>query len=118
MCYLQAALHLVKCFGVSHLHLTCTCKSWLSTLAAGALAAVDDRQDDGLALSARAQQAEEADRAVRVQAVTAALAQWLEVRLLYGRERGEGDIMEEEEVLREWKLREGGEVGEDSKKGG
>lgn len=45
------------------------------TLAASALAAVDDGQDDGLALPARALQAEEADRAVGVQAVTAALAQ-------------------------------------------
>lgn len=68
-----------------------TCKStgprsWIPTLAAGALAAVYDRQDDRLALPALTLQAEEADWVVRVQTVTAALTDWLEVGLLSGDE--------------------------------
>lgn len=43
------------------------------TLAAGALTAVDDRQDDRLALPALTLQAEETHWVVRVQTVTAAL---------------------------------------------
>lgn len=52
------------------------------TLAAGALAAVYDGQDDRLALAAVAPQAEEPHRGVGVQAVAAALAHRLEVGLL------------------------------------
>lgn len=58
----------------SHRH-TGSASGQITSLAAGALAAVYDRQDDRLALSARALQAEEADRVVWVQAVTAALTQ-------------------------------------------
>lgn len=54
------------------------------TLAAGALAAVYDGQDDRLALAAVAAQAEEPHRGVGVQAVAAALAHRLQVRLLSG----------------------------------
>lgn len=64
------------------------------TLAAGALAAVDDGQHDRLALSAPAPQAEEPDRVVRVQAVAAALAHRLQVRLLGEMEGGERGVCE------------------------
>lgn len=60
--------------------------SSLPTLAAGAFAAVYDRQDDRLALSALTLQAEETDWVVRVQTVTAALTHGLEVGLLSGNE--------------------------------
>ena len=56
--------------------------SLFPTLAAGALAAVDDGQDHGLALSALTLQAEETHRGLRVQTVTAALTHRLEVGLL------------------------------------
>lgn len=59
-------------------------------MAAGALAAVYDGQDHGLALAAVALQAEEPDRGVGVQAVAAALAHRLQVGLLSdGRRRSE-----------------------------
>lgn len=51
-------------------------------MAAGALAAVYDGQDDRLALAAVAPQAEEPHRGVGVQTVAAALAHRLEVGLL------------------------------------
>lgn len=54
------------------------------TLAASALAAVYDWQDNWLALSTLTLQAEEAHRGVRVQAVAAALTHRLEIRLLRG----------------------------------
>lgn len=54
------------------------------TLAASALAAVYDWQDNRLALSTLTLQAEEAHRGVRVQAVAAALTHRLEIRLLCG----------------------------------
>lgn len=57
-------------------------RSGLPTLAAGALAAVYDGQDDRLALAAVAPQAEEPHRGVGVQTVAAALAHRLEVGLL------------------------------------
>lgn len=53
------------------------------TLAAGALAAVDDGQDHGLTLPTGTLQAEETHRSVRVQTIAAALAHRLEVRLLF-----------------------------------
>lgn len=56
-------------------------------MAAGALAAVYDGQDDGLALAAVAPQVEEPDRGVRVQPVAAALAHRLQVGLLSQREK-------------------------------
>lgn len=59
------------------------------TLAAGALAAVDDGQDDGLALATVAPQAEEPHRGVGVQAVAAALAHRLQVGLLSNGRRSE-----------------------------
>lgn len=67
----------------------CTRKSHSGspTLAAGALAAVYDGQDDGLALSAVAPQVEEPDRGVGVQPVAAALAHRLQVGLLSQREK-------------------------------
>lgn len=52
------------------------------TLAAGALAAVNDGQDDRLAVATVAPQVEEAHGVVRVQAVTAALTRRPEVGLL------------------------------------
>lgn len=58
-------------------------------MAAGALAAVDDGQDDGLALAAVAPQAEEPHRGVGVQAVAAALAHRLQVGLLSNGRRSE-----------------------------
>lgn len=57
------------------------------TLAAGALAAVYDGQDDGLVLAAVTPQVEEPDRGVGVQPVAAALAHRLQVRLLSQREK-------------------------------
>lgn len=45
----------------------------VTSLAAGALAAVYDRQDDWLTLSTLTLQAEETDRVVRIQTVTTAL---------------------------------------------
>lgn len=56
----------------------------LLTLAAAALATVDDGQHDGLGCTARTGQAEDAHGAAGVQAVTAALTQRLQVRLLRG----------------------------------
>lgn len=56
------------------------------TLAAAALAAVDDRQYHGLHLPILAAQAQEADGAHRVQAVAAAVTQCLQVWLLPGGE--------------------------------
>lgn len=72
----------------------------LPTLAAGALAAVYDGQDDGLALAAVAPQAEEPDRRVGVQPVAAALAHRLQVGLLSRRKktRGSGVRQELDEV--------------------
>ncbi len=54
----------------------------LPTLAAGALAAVNDGQNDGLDVSAGAPQAEEAHRVLRVQSVAAAVTERLQIRLL------------------------------------
>lgn len=54
----------------------------LPTLAAGALAAVNDGQNDGLDVSAGAPQAEEAHRVLRVQPVAAAVTERLQIRLL------------------------------------
>lgn len=62
----------------------------LPTLAAGALAAVYDRQDDGLTLPTVTQEAKEAHGALRVQPVAAAVTQRLEVRLLREGRREEG----------------------------
>lgn len=56
----------------------------LLTLAAAALAAMDDGQHDRLGRAARTGQAEDAHGAAGVQAVTAALTQRLQVRLLCG----------------------------------
>lgn len=68
----------------------CKSHSGSPTLAASALAAVYDGQDDRLALAAVALQAEEPDRGVGVQAVAAALAHRLQVGLLFdGRRRSE-----------------------------
>lgn len=58
------------------------------TLATGALAAVNYGQDHGLILSVFTLQAEEADGLFWVQAVAAALADRLEVGLLYRRRTG------------------------------
>lgn len=63
-------------------------RSSLLTLAAGALAAVNDGQDDGLALAALTTQAQETNGGVRIQAVTTALAERAEVRLLSGEREG------------------------------
>lgn len=59
----------------------------LPTLAAGALAAVNDRQNDGLDVSAGAPQAEEAHGVLRIQPVAAAVTERLQIRLLRERER-------------------------------
>ena len=56
----------------------------LLTLAAAALAAMDDGQHNRLGRAARTGQAEDAHGAAGVQAVTAALTQRLQVRLLCG----------------------------------
>lgn len=58
----------------------------LPTLAAGALAAVNDRQNDGLDVSAGAPQAEEAHGVLRIQPVAAAVTERLQIRLLRERE--------------------------------
>lgn len=89
--------------------------SSLLTLAAGALAAVDDGQHHGLAVAARAAQAQETHRGVGVQAVAAALAHRLQVRLLQTEERGklggygsvgEDESTEEEKLMQEEKLQQ------------
>lgn len=67
-------------------------------MATGAFAAVDDRQDDRLALATLTLQAEETDRVVRIQTVTAALTDRLEVGLLSGKNRmGEHEGLNKEE---------------------
>lgn len=66
------------------------------TLAASALAAVYDWQDNRLALSALALQAEIAHRGVRVQAVAAALTHRLEIRLLRGESKKKREGAESE----------------------
>lgn len=66
-------------------------------MTAGALAAVYDGQDDGLALAVRTAQAEEAHRGVGIQAVATALAHRLQIWLLCG-EREEGGGEEGDEV--------------------
>lgn len=57
-----------------HTQHTCSASGQVTSLAAGAFAAVYDGQDDRLALAALTLQAEETDRVVRVQTVTTALA--------------------------------------------
>lgn len=71
------------CHAHAHAHThTHSAPGQISSLAAGALAAVDDGQDHGLTLPTGTLQAEETHRSVRVQTIAAALAHRLEVRLL------------------------------------